>query len=147
MFHMKQKHRRLLLITCGLVGLSLAAFLTLSAFQETLMYYYTPIDLSKKAVSREERIRLGGLVEVNSVVQEGESIRFRVTDGQGKVTVFYKGLLPDLFREGQGVVLEGYLLKPTEFQAETVLAKHDEKYMPKQVADQLKQAGLWQDDR
>jgi cytochrome c-type biogenesis protein CcmE len=86
---------------------------------------------------------VGGLVKPHSLHQDGEKVSFRVTDQKAFVDVTYQGLLPDLFREGQGVVVEGYLLNPTEFQAETVLAKHDENYMPKEVADRLKEEGLW----
>jgi cytochrome c-type biogenesis protein CcmE len=145
MFHVKHKHQRLLLICGGLVGLGIAAFLTLTAFQEALIFYYMPSDFRQKKISPEQRIRVGGLVEHHSVHPNGEKVSFRITDQKEFVDVTYQGLLPDLFREGQGVVVEGYLLNPTEFRAETVLAKHDENYMPKEVADRLKEEGLWHD--
>jgi cytochrome c-type biogenesis protein CcmE len=139
----KPKTQRLCLIGLGLCGLALATFLILMAFQESLIFYYLPSDLQQKTVSTHQRIRMGGLVEMNSVQQEGEKVTFKITDQKATLKVTYTGLLPDLFREGQGVVAEGFLKSPEEFQAESVLAKHDEKYMPKEVADQLKKEGLW----
>ena|ERR1700722_18747269 len=147
MFHVKLKHQRLFLIFGILLGLGVATFLTLTAFQETLVFYYMPSDLSHKTIPPEQRIRIGGLVEFHSLRHKGENVRFTIADHQKTLKVNYHGLLPDLFREGQGVVVEGYLLNPAEFQAETVLAKHDEKYMPKEVADRLKQTGFWRDDQ
>lgn len=145
MVHVKHKHQRLLLILGALVGLGVAAALMLVAFEENLVFFYTPSDLSHKKVSPEQRIRVGGLVEAHSLVHEGEKVTFKVTDQKETLEVTYQGLLPDLFREGQGVVAEGYLLKPSVFHAESVLAKHDEKYMPKEVADQLKKQGVYRD--
>lgn len=141
---MKPKTQRLYLIGLGLCGLGLGTFLILTAFQESLIFYYLPSDLQQKKISAHQRIRLGGLVEMNSVHHEGEKVTFKVTDQKTTLNVTSTGLLPDLFREGQGVVAEGFLKSPGEFQAESVLAKHDEKYMPKEVADQLKKEGLWQ---
>ena len=143
MFHVKPKHQRLLLISLVLLGLGLTTFLMLTAFRETLVFYYSPSDLPHKKISRQQRLRIGGLVALDSLHQEGTLVQFDIKDNQETLHVSYQGLLPDLFREGQGVIIEGYLLKPTQFQAETVLAKHDENYMPKEVADQLKQEGLW----
>lgn len=142
---MKLKHQRLLLIVSALMGLGVAAFLTLSVFQDALVFFYTPSDCLKKNINSQHRIRMGGLVENHSLYQEGEKISFKITDEKHIIRVAYRGILPDLFREGQGVVVEGYLLNPTLFQAETVLAKHDEKYMPKEVADRLKETGVWRD--
>lgn len=142
---MKPKYQRLLLIFAAFTGIGVAAFLMIIAFQDNLVFFYTPSDLLHKKVHPEQRIRVGGLVAFNSVHQEGERVHFTITDQKEALIVYYHGLLPDLFREGQGVVIEGHLLKPTEFQAETVLAKHDEKYMPKELADKLKQSGLWRD--
>jgi len=143
MFHVKQKHQRLLLIFAALIGLGTAASLTLIAFQDNLVFFYMPSDLLHKKISPEQRLRVGGLVAIHSLRQEGHHVYFKITDQKQKLNVTYQGLLPDLFREGQGVIVEGYLLNPLEFQAETVLAKHDETYMPKDVADRLKQQGLW----
>ena len=142
---MKPKHQRLLLIGLGFAGLGLAAFLTLTAFQDALVFYYIPSDVHQKKILPEQRIRVGGFVKPHSVHHQGEKVSFQITDERDSLEINYQGILPDLFREGQGVVVEGYLLKPTEFQAETVLAKHDEKYMPKEVADRLKEEGLWHD--
>lgn len=144
---MKQKHQRLLFISGGLLALGIGAFLTLMAFQEALIFYYAPSDLVHKNISPRTRIRVGGLVEAHSIKPSGEKVRFKITDQNQILQVTYQGILPDLFREGQGVVVEGYLLSPTEFKAETVLAKHDEKYMPKEVADQLKRENLWRNDQ
>lgn len=116
------------------------------AFQEALIFYYTPSNLVHKNISPLTRIRVGGLVEARSIKPQGESVTFKITDRTHVLRATYRGILPDLFREGQGVVAEGYLLSPTEFRAETVLAKHDEKYMPKEVADQIKKENLGQHD-
>ncbi len=140
---MKPKMQRLWLIGLGLLGLGLAAFFVMTAFQDALVFYYLPSDLQHKKIASSQRIRVGGLVEVNSVQKKGENVTFHVTDQQGTVRVNYTGVLPDLFREGQGVVAEGYLVTPEEFKAESVLAKHDENYMPKEIADQLKKEGRW----
>jgi len=130
---MKPKHQRLLLIGGGVGGLGLATFLTLSAFQEALVFFYTPTELAQKMMTSEQRVRVGGLVGVGSVQYNGDTVRFTVTDHTNALTVTYRGLLPDLFREGKGVVAEGYLVSPTLFHAETVLAKHDENYIPKEI--------------
>lgn len=140
---MKPKHQRLLLIGLVLLGLGLATFLMLTAFRETLVFYYSPSDLPHKKISSEQRLRIGGLVASGSLLQEGNLVQFDITDSRETLHISYQGFLPDLFREGQGVVVEGYLVAPTHFLAETVLAKHDENYMPKEVADQLKQEGRW----
>jgi cytochrome c-type biogenesis protein CcmE len=134
----KPKHQRLLLICSALLGLSISLFLILIAFQDTLVFFYTPSDLLHKKIPPQQRIRIGGFVDLHSTHQRGENVRFKITDHNETIEVNYHGLLPDLFREGQGAVVEGYLLDPTHFQAETVLAKHDEKYMPKEVANCLK---------
>lgn len=138
---MKPKHQRLLLVSSALLGLGIAATLTFAAFQEALVFYYTPFDLSLKNIPPKQRIRVGGFVALHSVRHDGNRVRFQITDHTETLAVTYRGLLPDLFREGQGVVVEGYLLNSGGFQAETVFAKHDEKYMPKEVADQLRQTG------
>lgn len=142
---MKPKHQRLFLICAALMGLGISASLILVAFQENLVFFYMPSDLLHKKISPQQRIRVGGLVETHSLHQEGEKVHFKITDQKESIAVKYQGLLPDLFREGQGVVAEGYLLSPRHFQAITVLAKHDETYMPKEVAERLKQTGLWRD--
>ena len=144
---MKPKHQRLLMICAGLLGLGIAIFLVSMAFRDNLVFFYTPSELAEKKIHPKQRLRVGGIVEKNSVTQHGENVSFHITDHAKVLKVNYTGLLPDLFREGQGVVVEGHLSNPDIFQAESVLAKHDENYMPKEVADSLKEKGLWRDDR
>lgn len=134
----KPKHQRFILIFSALLGLGVASSLVLIAFQDTLVFFYTPTDLLHKNISPQQRIRIGGLVGRDSSNQVGEKVFFKITDKKVHIDVTYHGLLPDLFREGQGVVAEGFLVTPTHFQAETVLAKHDETYMPREVAERLK---------
>jgi cytochrome c-type biogenesis protein CcmE len=144
---MRRKQRRLLLIGSGLVVLAFAAALVLSALRDTIVFFNSPTDIFEKQISPATRIRLGGLVQPGSLVRERDmAVRFAVTDGNRTLNVTYTGILPDLFREGQGVVAEGALDSNGLFQADTVLAKHDENYMPKEVADALKKQGHWKDD-
>ena len=144
---MKLKYQRLLLILLVLMGLGGAAFFILSAFQEALIFYYIPSDLPQKKMNSQQRIRVGGLVKPQSVHSAGEKVSFEITDQKNSLKVNYQGTLPDLFREGQTAVAEGYLLEPNLFQADSILAKHDEKYMPKEVADALKKKALWKDSQ
>jgi cytochrome c-type biogenesis protein CcmE len=144
---MTRKRRRLiLLLACGL-GLGTAVALMLTAFSDNMVFFLAPSDIAAKAPRNGRAFRLGGLVEEGSVerVREGATpvARFRVTDGAAAVTVNYTGILPDLFREGQGVVALGAMQPDGTFRASEVLAKHDETYMPKEVADALKKAGHW----
>ena len=145
---MKRKHRRLGFIVTGLVLLGASAALVLVAFEDNLVFFYTPTDLTEKDIPEGRRFRIGGLVEEDSVerLADGLTVTFRVTDLSETVPVTYKGVLPDLFREGQGVVAEGYLDASGGFTAEMVLAKHDENYMPPEVADALRASGQWQGD-
>ena len=144
---MTRKQRRLTLIGAGLGVLAIAAALVLTALKDSIVFFNSPSDVVEKGVKPGERIRLGGLVANGSVVRgENLSVRFEVTDGKRAVQVAYQGILPDLFREGQGVVAEGALDGTGTFKADTVLAKHDETYMPKEVADALKKQGHWKDD-
>ncbi len=145
---MKRKHRRLTFILTGLVLLGAAAGLVLVAFEDNLVFFYSPTDLTEKDIPEGRRFRIGGLVEEGSVTRlaDGLTVSFRVTDLSKTVPVTYKGVLPDLFREGQGVVAEGYLDASGVFTAEMVLAKHDENYMPPEVADALRASGQWQGD-
>jgi cytochrome c-type biogenesis protein CcmE len=144
---MTRKQRRFTLIAVGLGVLGLAAALVLNALKDSIVFFNSPSDLVEKHVGPGARIRLGGLVEQGSVTRsENLNVRFQVTDGNHAVTVAFQGVLPDLFREGQGVVAEGALDPNGVFKADTVLAKHDEKYMPKEVADALKKQGHWKDD-
>jgi cytochrome c-type biogenesis protein CcmE len=145
---MKRKHRRLVTLGAGLVLLGGAAALVLSAVSDSMVFFYSPSDLKKRALAPDRLVRIGGLVEEGSVARaaDGTTVRFRVTDLEQAVAVTYAGLLPDLFREGQGVVVQGRLGADGVFQASEVLAKHDEKYMPKEVADALKKSGEWRGD-
>jgi cytochrome c-type biogenesis protein CcmE len=144
---MTRKRRRLYLVLAGMVSLCGAAALVLNAFNDDLVFFYSPTDLKTKSVPFERQLRIGGLVEEHSVAHEanGRTIDFRVTDGNNTVSVIYPGSLPDLFREGQGVVAEGRLRRDGVFQASNVLAKHDENYMPPEVAEALKKSGHWQE--
>src|SRR5215207_422727 len=144
---MTRKQRRLALIGSGLAVLAVAAALVLSALKDSIVFFNSPSDVVEKNVQPGARIRLGGLVQPGSLVRgDNLSVRFEVTDGNRAVPVAYTGILPDLFREGQGVVAEGALDSAGLFRADTVLAKHDETYMPKEVADALKKQGHWVDD-
>jgi cytochrome c-type biogenesis protein CcmE len=141
-----RKGRRLVLI--GLAGavLAVAAGLVLTALNDTIVFFNAPTQIAENPPAPGTRLRLGGLVENGSVERAGSDVKFSVTDGAHKVPVSFKGLLPDLFREGQGVIAEGALDADGVFVADTVLAKHDETYMPKEVADALKKQGTWKGD-
>ncbi|WP_169544133.1 cytochrome c maturation protein CcmE [Sneathiella aquimaris] len=141
---MTRKRRRLYFLTAGLAVLGLAATLVLMSFEDSLVFFRSPSDLAEEPVPAGRNFRLGGLVEEGSVVKEGVEIRFVVTDMAETVPVRFRGLVPDLFREGQGVVAEGQLDDEGVFVASNVLAKHDENYMPPEVAESLKKAGQWQ---
>jgi cytochrome c-type biogenesis protein CcmE len=125
--------------------LTASTLLVLNAFQDSLVFFFSPSDLAAKEIGPDRRFRLGGLVEPGSVQRRSGSVTvaFRITDGSTTVPVTYSGVLPDLFREGQGIVAEGHLRNGV-FEAKSVLAKHDETYMPPEVADALKRAGHWQ---
>ncbi|HEY7665060.1 MAG TPA: cytochrome c maturation protein CcmE [Xanthobacteraceae bacterium] len=144
---MTRKQRRLSLIGLALGVLALAVALVLGALKDSIVFFNSPTDVVEKQVKPGQRIRIGGLVKQGSV-QRGNSlaVRFEVTDGHSTIPVAYQGLLPDLFREGQGVVAEGALDAAGTLKADTVLAKHDETYMPKEVADALKKQGHWKSD-
>ncbi len=144
---MTRKQRRLVLIGSGLGVLAIAVALMLNAFRDLIVFFNSPSDIEAKHVAAGTRIRLGGLVKNGSLLHGNNlKIRFTVTDGSNEVPVAYQGVLPDLFREGQGVVAEGALDGAGLFNADTILAKHDETYMPKEVADALKKSGHWKDD-
>lgn len=142
---MTRKRRRLGLLALGMAALAGATALVLTAFSSNLVFFYSPSDLKAQAIAADRRVRIGGLVEKQSVSRDGRLVAFRVTDGKSDIAVVYRGILPDLFREGQGVVAEGKLRPDGTFAASTVLAKHDEKYMPREVVDALKKSGHWQD--
>jgi cytochrome c-type biogenesis protein CcmE len=142
---MTRKQRRLTLIGTAGAVLALALGLVLYAMNDTIVFFHAPSDVIAKHVQPGTRFRLGGLVKDGSVQRgENQSVTFDIVDAQGSVAVRYQGLLPDLFREGQGVVTEGILESPGVFRADTVLAKHDETYMPREVADALRRQGHWQ---
>lgn len=142
---MKRKTKRLLIVlACG-AGLASAAALILSAFSDNLVFFVSPSDLAKDAPTGRQ-MRLGGMVEQGTVERTSGShagARFKVTDGKSDISVTYSGLLPDLFREGQGVVVLGVEQPDGVFRASELLAKHDENYMPKEVVDALKKSGEW----
>lgn len=142
---MTRKQRRLILIGSALGVLFVAAGLTMFALRDNIVFFYSPAEIASKAPPPGTRMRLGGLIKQGSIVRgENRSVTFVVADAEREVSVSYTGLLPDLFREGQGVVAEGVLVSPTSFRADSVLAKHDENYMPREVADALKKQGHWQ---
>jgi len=142
---MTRKQRRLILIGSCLGVLAIAAVLVLSALNDSIVFFNSPTDIAEKQIAPGTRIRVGGLVKPGSV-QRGDNlnIRFEVTDGKSDVLVRYQGIVPDLFREGQGVVTEGKL-DAGGLVADMVLAKHDERYMPREVADALKKTGRWEE--
>lgn len=133
-----------MLLLASLVFLGGAAALVLTAFQDNIVFFYSPTDLKTKQISASQRLRIGGLVEEGSVAKDesGKTVRFKVTDLANSVDVTFTGILPDLFREGQGVVAEGRFASGV-FTASDVLAKHDENYMPPEVAEALKKSGQW----
>lgn len=142
---MKRKHRRLMVVLTSLGLLGAAAALVLTAVEDSLVFFYTPSDLAERSSPPDTQFRLGGLVEAGSVRQDGATTYFRVTDLNEVIPASYTGVLPDLFREGQGVVADGSLTADGIFVAREVLAKHDENYMPKEVADALRASGQWKD--
>jgi cytochrome c-type biogenesis protein CcmE len=144
---MTRKQRRLGLIGGGIGVLAVAVALMLNALRDSIVFFNSPSDVVEKHVRPGTRIRLGGLVQNGTVVRGSNlTVRFEVTDGKNGTPVSYQGVLPDLFREGQGVVAEGALDPGGTFKADSILAKHDETYMPKEVADALKRSGHWKDD-
>ena len=143
---MTRKGRRLALISAALAVIGAAAGLVLYALSDNIVFFYSPSDLVEKHVAPGARLRIGGLVEPGSVVKSAdERIEFAITDGARDVKVAYQGQPPYLFREGQGVVAEGVLAAPGLIRADTILAKHDERYMPREVVESLKKQGRWQE--
>jgi cytochrome c-type biogenesis protein CcmE len=144
---MTRKQRRLTLIGCSLAVLAIAAGLVLNALRDSILFFSTPTMAVEKHLQPGQRFRLGGMVREGSLVRGDQlHVKFEVTDGNATLPVAYQGILPDLFREGQGIVSEGALDAGGVFKADTVLAKHDETYMPKAVAEELKKTGHWKDD-
>jgi len=143
---MTRKQRRLILIGSSLGVLAIAVGLILSAMRQSIVFFNSPTDVVAHQVAPDARLRIGGLVKDGSVKRGTElRISFVVTDGKSDVPVHFQGIVPDLFREGQGVVVEGKLGQDKVFAADTVLAKHDERYMPREVVDALKKSGRWQE--
>ena len=144
---MTRRQRRLLLIAAAGGVLGIAAALVLTALKDSIVFFNSPTDVVEKHVAPGTRIRLGGLVKPGSLARgDNFAVHFAVTDGNQEIAVAYSGALPDLFREGQGIVAEGAIDGAGLFKADTVLAKHDETYMPREVADALKKQGHWKDD-
>jgi cytochrome c-type biogenesis protein CcmE len=137
---MKSRHKRMLLIVGGLAALGIASALILSAFRENLVFFFSPSDVVAQKAPRDRAFRVGGVVEEGSVRREGVLVSFRVTDTAQTIPVVYQGILPDLFREGKGVVAQGKLGADGVFRASEVLAKHDENYMPPEAAHAVEQA-------
>jgi len=145
---MTRRQRRLALIGTGAVVLGISAALVLTALKDSIVFFNSPTDVAERHVAPGTRIRIGGLVKPGSLVRGTNlAVRFAVTDGNKDISVAYSGSLPDLFREGQGVVAEGAIDGAGIFAADTVLAKHDENYMPREVADALKKQGHWKDGK
>ena len=140
---MTRKQRRMTFVLAGMAVIGVAAGLVLFAFQDNLVFFHSPSDVVENNLPANKRFRLGGLVEEGSVKRDGLTTRFRITDTAQSVEVVYIGMLPDLFSEGQGVVSQGALNGNRQFVATEVLAKHDENYMPPEVAEALKAAGRW----
>lgn len=139
-----RKRKRLMLIGGALAVLTLALGLMLVAFNQDIRFFRTPADLTPTDMSSGARFRLGGLVEKDTVQRSGTELRFIVTDTIKTVPVFFDGIVPDLFREGQGVVAEGRFEPDGVFHADSILAKHDENYIPRDLADSLKAKGVWE---
>jgi cytochrome c-type biogenesis protein CcmE len=139
---MKRRHKRIGIILAGVAGLSLAAFLALSAFQNNLVFFFSPTQVAAKEAPVNRTFRIGGLVEEGTLKREGDglTVRFTVTDTAASIPVVYKGILPDLFKEGRGCVAQGRLGDDGVFRAEEVLAKHDENYMPPEAGAAIDKA-------
>lgn len=143
---MTRRSRRLTLIAGALGVVAVAVMIALYALKDNIVFFYSPSEITEKGVHPGARMRVGGLVKPESVAKtDGGRVTFIVTDGSHDLAVSYQGFLPDLFREGQGVVAEGVLDKSDHLQADSVLAKHDERYMPREVVDALKKQGRWQE--
>jgi cytochrome c-type biogenesis protein CcmE len=142
---MTRRRKRLALIVSALIVLGSGLGLVLYALRDNIVFFYGPSEVYAKEIAPGTRVRIGGLVKQGSLTHTGTSVHFEVTDGKREIPVTYSGPLPDLFREGQGVVAEG-ILEPSGMTASTILAKHDERYMPREVVDALKKAGRWQEN-
>lgn len=134
---MKPRHKKMAVIVVSVVGFTVAALFVLNAFRSNLVFFYSPSEVLAGEAPRAQRFRVGGLVEQGSVKKSGTQVDFIVTDMNETISVHYEGILPDLFREGQGVIAQGRLMANNRFVADKILAKHDENYMPPEVADAL----------
>jgi len=141
---MTRKQKRMTVVFGGLTVLGAAIALVLTGLSEKVTFFRTPSELSELGDSSMNRVRLGGIVVVGSVNNGSDAVTFDIEDAEASITVRYAGILPDLFREGQGIIAEGRVSSDGVFSADSVLAKHDETYMPKEVADSLKEQGYWQ---
>jgi cytochrome c-type biogenesis protein CcmE len=141
-----RKQKRLAIIAGLGAVLAIAATVIFVALRDQIVFFYSPSEIHEKAIAAGTPIRLGGLVKEGTWKRVGETSDFVVTDGQTEMATHYVGLLPDLFREGQGVVIEGSVTPAGTFAATNVLAKHDENYMPKELVNELKKRGEWQRD-
>ncbi len=144
---MKPKHQRLIFIVVGLICMILASFFILNSFRDNLVFFYTPTEIKTKALETKHNIRIGGLVVDGSVVKKNDVLEFTITDLQNSIKLQYKGIVPNLFRDGQGIVAQGKIGQDGIFYANNLLAKHDEKYMPPEVADALKKSGNWHPEK
>lgn len=139
----KQKHKRLAYLITTFTVIALGIGLILWSLNQNLMYFYTPSELKQTQINHQQMIRLGGLVKKGSLTRKNKQIHFVITDQAADIYVTYTGALPDLFREGQGVVATGRLTHTNHFDAESILAKHDENYMPEELKEKLEQQGIW----
>ena len=137
----KARHRRLIWILAGVAAIGIAVALVLNAFRSNLVFFFTPTEVAQGKAPSGRIFRIGGLVSEGSVQRDGTTVRFQVTDNANTISVSYTGILPDLFKEGRGVVAQGTVQADGSFQAKEVLAKHDENYMPPEAAEALKRAG------
>ncbi len=138
---MNPRHKRLIWVLGGVAALGVAATLVLNAFQSNLVFFFTPTQIAAGEAPRGKAFRVGGLVEPGSVKRDGTTVVFNVTDNAKSIAVAYTGILPDLFKEGRGIVAQGAIQPDGSFRASEVLAKHDENYMPPEAAEALKRAG------
>ena len=140
---MKSRHKRIAIIVAGIALLAIAATLLLQSFQSNLVFFFSPTEVSEGKAPKQGNFRIGGLVEVGSIERNGTEVHFKVTDTAKSMAVVYTGILPDLFKEGKGVVAQGKQGEDGVFVADQVLAKHDENYMPPEAADALEKAKLY----
>lgn len=144
---MKPKTQRMIFIITGLIVMLMSAFFILNNFRDNLVFFYTPTELTQKNIPDDKLIRIGGLIVEGSIIKISDVTEFSLTDTNNSITVQFKGILPALFREGQGIVAHGHMQTDGVFLADNLLAKHDEKYMPPEVAEALKKSGNWHPEK